>query len=31
MPLRSARRLYERLPITGMSYFMERCSGLFVC
>jgi len=30
-PLRSARRLYERLPITGMSYFMERCSGLFVC
>ena len=31
LPLRSARRLYERLPITGMSYFMERCSGLFVC
>ena len=31
MPLRSARRLYERLPITGMSHFMERCSGLFVC
>ena len=31
MPLRSARKLYERLPITGMSYFMERCSGLFVC
>ena len=31
MPLRSARRLYERLPITGMSYFMERCSGLFAC
>ncbi len=31
MPLRSARRLYERLPITGMSYFMERCTGLFVC
>jgi len=31
LPLSSARRLYERLPITGMSYFMERCSGLFVC
>ena len=31
MPLESARRLYERLPITGVSYFMERCSGLFVC
>ena len=29
-PLRCARRLYERLPISGMSYFMERCSGLFV-
>ena len=31
IPLISARRLYERLPITGMSHFMERCSGLFVC
>ncbi len=31
MPLRSARRLYERLPINGMSDFMMRCSGLFVC
>jgi len=31
MPLGSARRLYERLPISGMSNFMERCSGLFVC
>ena len=29
LPLRCARRLYERLPITGMAYFMERCSGLF--
>ena len=31
MPIGSARRLYERLPISGMSNFMERCSGLFVC
>ena len=29
LPLRCARMLYERLPIPGMAYFMERCSGLF--
>ena len=29
LPLRCARGLYERLPITGMAHFMERCSGLF--
>ena len=30
LPLESARDLYQRLPIGGMSYFMERtCPGLF--